>query len=395
MNEFEHPGVNAVILDALTENEGFQSILDRLAERFNVTVTVMNLDGTQVIHSGTGDDRNAELSVPTGVFTDRTPLWYELPDSRFCQVCPVVSGEQPYGAVLVTCSDAGLRETAAAIGEAAARIYRFFFHLGDENQEFNFQNHIIARLLLLESSFTRLEGFTLSDLSEYTASGMKFCPQFAVAVFCQAAQESEQLPANAISLVPRYIPNCFCLRDGQRILALIYGLEGDGIRNGKTLYTALNAFCDYTGLICGVSDIFPELDNRRAYIRQAMALAKTRPQPGRQRVILAEEEFGKAILFGVMEQIDGRVFLLSDIERLARYDEEHRTEYLKTLESYLLSAGHYTQASRQLFIDRGTLKYRLEKIRKIISCDPDDPAASRRLLGAIRMREVYQSRREM
>lgn len=391
MKAFDHPDVNAIVLDALADQEDFQAILNRMAETFRVSVTVLNLDGSMIISAGEADAM-ADISVPVGLYSGKHTLHYELKDARICCLCPIMSEQLLYGAILVVYTDREMKETAEAIAETTARVYRFFFHLGDENQTFNFQNHIIARYLLLESSLAGLEGFQLNDLTEYSASGMKFCPGFAVAVFCPDSTESDHIPSNAITLLPRYIPNSFSLREGKRILALIYGLDAEGVSSNKTLRSSLKAFCEFSGLVCGVSCVFGDLENRRAYTRQASAMVKSSQGRGAgESILLAEEHFDEAILLGVLEQIDGRIFKLSDIERVAAYDEEHRTEYLKTLESYLISGGHYTQAAKALFVDRGTMKYRLEKIRSLLSCDPDDPDAAKRLRSAIKMKQIYQS----
>ena len=388
MSDFENAEVNALVLDALAEDADFPLLLKRLSEAFSVSVTVMNLDGTGVLHTDSDENILSQLYVPAGIFSGKGHVDYELTDGRHCRVCPVTVGEQLHGVVMVLYGEETGREAAEAISRTVARLYRYFFHIGDESPVFSFQNHIIARYLLLESSLPRLDGLELDDLTRYSSSGMKFCPQFAVAVFQPAHPETEAVPASVMSLILRYIPNCFCLREGKKLLALIYGMEQGSIRANRAFFSSVRAFCDFTGLVCGMSCVFPSLENRRAYIRQANAMICFTGEEGERRLLLAEEHFEDVLLAGAAEQLDRRVFRLSDVERVANYDTEHGSDYLKTLECYLTAGGRYTQAARQLFVDRGTLKYRMEKIRTLLTCDPDDPEAAMRLLLAIRLRAM-------
>lgn len=395
MSDFSHSLVNGIVLDALAENRSFQEILDLLSGRFRTDLAVFNLDGTCIMHSGSRPAEAPQVSVPADFFSTLEVRGFDLPDGRRCQICPIMTDTQVFGALQAAYTGACADEDARAVAATAARVYRYFFRLGDESQAFNLQNHIIARYLLLGSPLPDQAGFRLADLTEYSASKMKFGPRFAVAVFQSRGPEPVPVSSGALSHLRRYIPNSFALRDGRRLLALIYGLDAAEIRGSRALRTSLNSFCEFTDMICGVSNVFEDLEKRRSCIRQASALVlSSRLLSGPERVLLAEEHYSDAVLCGVMEQTDGRIFLLSDIERLVRHDAEHRTEYLKTLESYLLAAGYFSRAAKTLFVDRGTLKYRMDRIRALISCDPDDPAAAKRLLAAIRIREIYLETRD-
>ncbi len=395
MSDFENAEVNALVLDALAENTDFRDLLNRLSERFHVSVTVMNLDGTGKLQMDSAEEVLSQLYIPAGIFSGRETADYELKDGRRCRVSPIEAEQQLYGVVMVQYGAETESEIAGAVSRTVARLYRYFFHIGDENPVFSFQNHILARYLLLESNLPRMDGLELDDLTRYSVSGMKFCPGFAVAAFRAPRPETEALPASAMTLIQRYIPNCFCLREGQKILALVYGLEQSPIRKNRAFLSSVVAFCDFTGLACGMSEVFSSLENRRAYIRQANAtLCFTGTDEG-NRLLLAEEHFEDMLLAGAAEQIDRRVFRLSDVERVAEYDREHHSDYLRTLESYLLTGGQHTRAAKQLFIDRGTLKYRMEKIRNLMTVNPDDPETAKRLLLAIRLRALEYNDKEL
>ena len=69
----------------------------------------------------------------------------------------------------------------------------------------------------------------------------------------------------------------------------------------------------------------------------------------------------------------------SEIKKLSEYDERNHTEYLDTLEKYLFFGNRLSSAAASMFIDRSTMKYRLQKIEDLIGVDTEDPDAARRL----------------
>ena len=61
------------------------------------------------------------------------------------------------------------------------------------------------------------------------------------------------------------------------------------------------------------------------------------------------------------------------LEKLRRYDAENNAELYHTLEVYLKLEKNVLRTSKELFIHRSTLSYRLDRIQKVINVDLDDP----------------------
>ena len=77
--------------------------------------------------------------------------------------------------------------------------------------------------------------------------------------------------------------------------------------------------------------------------------------------------------------------------KLKLYDEEHSTEFFKTLYSYLVNDRNIAHTSGSLYIHRSTLLYRLEKIRKILGLNLDEHKVRFRLLLSYEILEWMQN----
>ena len=63
----------------------------------------------------------------------------------------------------------------------------------------------------------------------------------------------------------------------------------------------------------------------------------------------------------------------SEVVRLQRYDQENRTNYLTTLETYLMCNNSLSKTANKLFIHKNTMSYRLNCIKEIVKLDLNDP----------------------
>lgn len=82
------------------------------------------------------------------------------------------------------------------------------------------------------------------------------------------------------------------------------------------------------------------------------------------------------------------------IEALRAYDNEHRTKFLETVESYLGEHGNRERASARMHVHRNTLRQRIERIRAVSGIDLDDRSIWFDLevaLGIVRFRELQMN----
>ncbi|MCI5759288.1 MAG: helix-turn-helix domain-containing protein [Bilifractor sp.] len=68
------------------------------------------------------------------------------------------------------------------------------------------------------------------------------------------------------------------------------------------------------------------------------------------------------------------------LQKLLEYDRKNHTSLAHTLEAYLVHDRNVLRTSKELYIHRSTLSYRLDKIRSLISINLDDPKERIKLL---------------
>jgi PucR family transcriptional regulator, purine catabolism regulatory protein len=85
-------------------------------------------------------------------------------------------------------------------------------------------------------------------------------------------------------------------------------------------------------------------------------------------------------------------FVESELGELIRYDEEHHSELLRTLDAYLQTNGSKAATAETLFLQRRSVYYRLTRIEQLLRRSIDTPDQRMRLYLALRAREVLEIR---
>lgn len=86
-------------------------------------------------------------------------------------------------------------------------------------------------------------------------------------------------------------------------------------------------------------------------------------------------------------EISIRLLCADSLYELQKYDTENHTDLYNTLRIYLRQNRNVLQTSKELFIHRSTLMYRLERIYKITGIDLDDPKERTKLMISYYMLE--------
>ncbi|MPN18220.1 hypothetical protein SDC9_165579 [bioreactor metagenome] len=87
--------------------------------------------------------------------------------------------------------------------------------------------------------------------------------------------------------------------------------------------------------------------------------------------------YTEIMMSGAIDLIGKQILELSDIIKLSEFDKKNQTNYLRTLEQYLLYGNKLARAADSMFIDRSTMKYRLGKTKDIIQKDFDQPSIAK------------------
>jgi hypothetical protein len=64
---------------------------------------------------------------------------------------------------------------------------------------------------------------------------------------------------------------------------------------------------------------------------------------------------------------------LGPLAALRRHDDEHRSDYLRTLAAWLDHPGAPTQAARSIHVHPNTMRYRMSRVAELADLDLDDP----------------------
>ena len=133
---------------------------------------------------------------------------------------------------------------------------------------------------------------------------------------------------------------------------------------------------------------------RRQFVQARMAL----DVGSRNRPYVWIHHFDQIVLTYIMEQTTRRLpasmICHENLLKLKETDEENKSEYMKTLKTYLDVNLSATRAAEELFIHRSTFLYRLEKIKEILQSDLDDPDEIFYLNFSFRLLEQEESLEE-
>lgn len=322
----------------------------------------------------TGDKRAATL------LRDGEPIIYDADGSGRIHVCGVASQHgEPQNIVSLSLPAEFGTDAALALLRRLCQLCEFFSRSASSEapaREANYLEAGLARELIFgggdisRSIFGNLYELRFDGLS----GGLE--PDYIFAVMRPEPPGDEGRLAALSRALAKLLPQSYRLGDGGSLYAFIYGLsEG---RTGGCL-DKLRYFCELNALTCGVSHVFRSLNERGGYRKQAEQVLKIALGRGRKGVSAASGLYLELIVSGAVQRMGKKVLQLTEIEFLAAYDESNHTEYLATLDAYLRYGNRLSPAASSMFIDRSTLKYRLQKISDLLGVDFEDTEVSKRL----------------
>ncbi|MEG1524622.1 MAG: helix-turn-helix domain-containing protein [Clostridia bacterium] len=92
-----------------------------------------------------------------------------------------------------------------------------------------------------------------------------------------------------------------------------------------------------------------------------------------------------------MHELPLHVVCAKNILNMKNYDEEHNTEFYKTLECYIGNRFNALQTAKALFIHRSTFLYRMERIKEMFKIDLNNDETLLYTLISIKMLELSKS----
>ena len=414
MNIIDVDGLNALILDSLSSGDSLQQIIDRMRQCSDIQCAVLDMSNRVLMHSidecGSGawkfaiekgylpfylmTDDPKKRSRLEGIFKEGCPVLIEPSEGdRWFTICtPAYVGNRPESIVIARFPSLGMLDLSETASALLSQLCGYFDHSRSPSLSYNsdYVSVRIARELLLHNSDMARSLFGDAHGAYPGSSSYQLRPGYAVAVMRRMDKwggpgELEE----AERALSGFVPAALHLISDRYILAFMYDLGYDSFSGDCMLLAQLRHYTGKHRLYCGLSGIFEDLSQRQGFRRQAReALKLGMAANPRAHIFTADSMFADIIRSGAAERIGCDMLELSDVARLAQYDQANRTDYLWTLEQYLAYSNQLSLAAGSMFIDRNTMKYRLKKIREIIAADFSTPHVAMQLKQGIAMHRL-------
>jgi hypothetical protein len=144
------------------------------------------------------------------------------------------------------------------------------------------------------------------------------------------------------------------------------------------------------GLLSGVSRQFCDfLQCHRYYIEACLALELLESDTGTQTFLLFEDCILRLAVRQSCGQLSPEQLYNNDFLRLLAHDESSATSYVDTLDVWLEEGCNTLRSAKRLYIQRNSLLSRLERIRKLIKSNLNDPDVRFYLQLCIRLHREF------
>lgn len=153
----------------------------------------------------------------------------------------------------------------------------------------------------------------------------------------------------------------------------------------KALFDRAEELAREYGLVIGASSLFPGIKGLPGSYRQALAALKTSYSEQDKRIAKFEDntlEIGMSYILGEMNP---ERFCPKELVSLARSEPE----LYRSLDAYLKANCNSNMASKALSIQRNSFVYRLEKIKRLLGMDFDDPDVRLLLSISYKLIDLY------
>ena len=231
-------------------------------------------------------------------------------------------------------------------------------------------DRLLAARILLENTSAQLT--PLQDTAYYKSAGLN--PFYMVAAVHMTGTSEGRL-GNIISNLKIRYPNMLYLKKADDMYLFFQNIQSPSGRD-KILEDIKAEVSSKTNFICGVSDLFSDLEKRGAYDEQArLALDLNIAHGGDSCVYSFYDHYTEIILRHGCCNISQESLVLPEIRRLIEFDKNGSTDYFHSLCCYIFEHGDTTKAAAKLYVHRNSLMYRIKKCEEIMRIDLSDSAA--------------------
>jgi sugar diacid utilization regulator len=235
----------------------------------------------------------------------------------------------------------------------------------------------------------RLQQALIVAIDDFEAFRLRHAGRSGVALRREQERLVELVKLDVLSIDPEAVVG---MRSSSVVILLDVGREPGTERKAAVMHLAESivrraaAFLLDTRVTVGVGRDFPSFEHMAESFRQAELAAEFGQSLWGGNRALHYDDLGiHRVLFALREH-EGMV--PASLQRIVQHDEEHGTEYVRTLATYLRHMGRLRTASVELGIHRNTLEYRVGRIAELTETDLDNADNRLALELGIRLLEL-------
>ncbi|NLC65366.1 MAG: hypothetical protein GX752_00330 [Clostridium sp.] len=158
----------------------------------------------------------------------------------------------------------------------------------------------------------------------------------------------------------------------ENYILILLSFEGDFLKHFKENDKFIS-FIEKQNITISVSSKFADILDLPHIYRQCVDTLDIIAKLNLKENLYSNEDFKfYNILHNINSEINILDFCSSKLLKIIDWDKENDTEYFDTIRSYLKANRNAVQSSKDLFIHRNTINYRLNKIKEIADIDFDD-----------------------
>lgn len=170
---------------------------------------------------------------------------------------------------------------------------------------------------------------------------------------------------------------------GDNLLLLI---NGDTFEELGEAWKSISQILKDHQLEGGVSFVFSPLKDLGTFYRQACEACRRGKMLGSMKNLhFYDQHFVNRLLEQWESQVNLMDYCHPGILKLYCHDQDHKSEYCQTLETYMDNACHLSRSAQRLFIHKNTMLHRMERIREISQITFQEEVDQFRLLLSLKI----------
>lgn len=238
---------------------------------------------------------------------------------------------------------------------------------------------LVARLLLedTEASITTLENTSFFK-------NVHVVPGYVIMAIQLRNQVSGRLQNLRSGLKSRFPSMLYAnLDDG--VYCFFTGISSTGGLDQilDVLHSEASGKADY---VCGISEIFNDLERRCAYVQQAgLALAEGLADNFGEHDYHFSKLYASIICRVGYQNVMHESLILPEIRTLMDADRTNVTNFYESMKCYLYSKCDMSKTAAQLFLHRNSMMYRIKRCQEIMDVDFSDQKEFERLYTCCRV----------